>query len=89
MKVLLATCFLLFTLASCTVASLTVEDENGKKVTAAYTDFHIGGNAVAAQVEWEGVGKLVIDRTTEDSQKAVEALTQAVTKMVIPSPLDK
>jgi hypothetical protein len=65
---------LAFVLASCTAAHITLPD--GTSYT--YVDWHPAGNAIDAEADLGGLGKLKLSRNTESSAEIAEAVVEAI-----------
>ena len=74
-------------ISSCTVVGLNIEkyDAEGnliESISANYSDWHPGGNAVEAEAVWENVGLLDIKRETEDSDVAAGVVEGAINAVI-------
>lgn len=67
-------CFVTLYLTACTTTSITTSDG----IVIKHTDFHPTGSAVGAEVDWDGVGTLKFNRTSEGAEKVIEAATPSL-----------
>lgn len=67
-------------ISGCTYARMITPE--GIRVT--YVDFHPAGNAVDTEAIWEGVGRLKVNRQTEDSSAAISAAAEGITSALVP-----